>query len=175
VLQGNKLLLRKSSSVVIESEVEATACAKQLHEVVHCGVNRLEALIREKYYFRDIRRIARDVVKCCAVCQTHTTFKVPKRALRPVVSKSVFSHLQLDLIELPLTRRGNRYVIMLIDIFSKYLWVLPIPTKESEWVVRFVDEILSTIGRFDILQSDHGTEFVNKQLKSWAHANNIGT
>lgn len=50
----------------------------------------------------------------------------------------MWNKIGIDLIELPITKKGNRYCITLIDYFSKWAEAQPVPTKEAKHVAEFL-------------------------------------
>lgn len=80
---------------------------------------------------------------------------------------------QADLIEMQAfenENNHNRYMLTVIDVFSKYAWARPIRRKTSKNVVEAMRDILnSTDGaRFKppkYLQTDQGTEFYNTEFQ----------
>ena len=60
----------------------------------------------------------------------------------------------------PVSASGNRYVVVLIDYFSKWPEVFPLPNQEAETVARaLVDGIFCRFGVPDELHSDQGRNF----------------
>ena len=55
-----------------------------------------------------------------------------------------------------------KYVLSVIDIFSRFLWLVPLESKSSSHVVRVLQPIYDQHGPPDRLQSDRGTEFEGK-------------
>ena len=98
----------------------------------------------------------------------------PVVPLKHVTAKAPYQHLQLDEAKFGETAAGNKYAICLIDIFSKYAWVVASPTKEARHVVSFIDELIRYEGAFPVLQSDNGGEFVNHEMKALIAARCIG-
>ena len=91
-----------------------------------------------------------------------------------IEAQDVYDHLQLDLIHLSLCPSGNKYVIMVVDLLSKYAWGKAIPSKHASQVVRLIAELVQEYGPFKILQSDNGTEFANKEVEEYCNQHNIG-
>ena len=60
------------------------------------------------------------------------------------------------------TVRGNRYLLMAEDSFSRYCRMYPIPNKEARTVAKvLMDQHFNICGLPDQLHSDNGKEFVN--------------
>ena len=60
--------------------------------------------------------------------------------------------------------KGVNFLLLVIDIFSKYGWIIPLKTKKGETVA----EALKTIFRErkpETLWTDKGKEFYNKDVK----------
>ena len=61
-----------------------------------------------------------------------------------------------------------------IDIFSKYAWVVHLKDKKGYTIIGGFPKILDESGRkLNKIRVDEGTEFYNKWLKSWLEKNDI--
>ncbi|KAH8952462.1 hypothetical protein BDL97_09G086500 [Sphagnum fallax] len=61
---------------------------------------------------------------------------------------------------LPLTVRHNKYVLVMVEHFSKWIELVPSPDKSSEGVAyAFLDRVLSHFGAPTEVLTDQGTEF----------------
>ena len=86
------------------------------------------------------------------------------------------SQWQADLVDLSSLKRWNkqyRYLLVVIDCFSKYAHVVPIKTKTGESLVAAFKKILSRGEKPDILQTDKGTEFTNRPFQKWLRTQGI--
>ena len=64
-------------------------------------------------------------------------------------------------MELPVTDRGNRYVIVFQDFFTKWPLVFPAPDQKAIRIARLlVDEVLPLFGVPESLLSDRGTNLL---------------
>ena len=61
---------------------------------------------------------------------------------------------------------GVRYLLMVIDVFSKFGWIEPLKNKKGETVVKAFNKILKTGRKPKYLWSDKGVEFYNKGFKT---------
>lgn len=84
---------------------------------------------------------------------------------------------EMDLIDMQKYSRvnkGNKYILAVIDCFSKYAWCIPIKRKTPDEIIRGFDLIFSSTERSPIkIQSDKGREFVNKRVKLYFSQKNI--
>ena len=62
----------------------------------------------------------------------------------------------------------ERYLLLMVDLLTKYVWYLPTPTKAADGVARFVEERcvewLSQGFKPNILHTDNGGEFINASV-----------
>lgn len=71
----------------------------------------------------------------------------------------------IDLQKLSRYNRGYKYIVAVIDCFSKYAWCVPIKKKTADEIIRAFKLIFDTTTRRPInLQSDKGREFTNKNF-----------
>ena len=89
----------------------------------------------------------------------------------PVVVNGIDDQWVADLVDLPSLKRwnkGNRYLLMVIDAFSKYAWVEPAKSKTGQAVTKAFEAILKRAGGRvpRRLQTDDGKEFYNKTFKA---------
>lgn len=77
---------------------------------------------------------------------------------------------QIDLIEfIPYSRenRGYKYALVVIDVFSKYAWTIPLKNKTGKEVTTAMEKIFKESNRVcRNCQSDHGKEFYNKYFST---------
>ena len=70
--------------------------------------------------------------------------------------------------------RGIKYLLCVIDLFSKYAWVVPIKDKIGTSIVNAFKKILSDLNRKpNKTWVDQGSEFYNKSFKDVLKINNI--
>ena len=96
--------------------------------------------------------------------QIHPSFK-NKQKLKPVTSKEVMNRIQMDIVDMnrnPVEISEDkvfRYVLVVLDVFSRFIFLRPLQSKSSTEVAAVVMQIFSDIGPPKIIQTDQGTEF----------------
>ena len=69
---------------------------------------------------------------------------------------------------------GFRYLLNVIDVFSKFVWSIPIKDKTGKTITESFDYIVKTSKRRpEKLWVDNGTEFYNKVFQKWLDDNDI--
>ena len=70
--------------------------------------------------------------------------------------------------------KGIRYLLCVIDLFSRYAWVIPLKNKKGESIVEEFEKILDDSDRKpNKIWVDHGSEFYNNKFKSFLKENDI--
>ena len=82
---------------------------------------------------------------------------------------------QADLVDLSALAKFNdkyKYILTCIDVFSKYAWALPLKSKTGADLTEAFSSLL--VDRHPAhLQTDKGTEFLNKKFQSMLRGNEI--
>ena len=63
--------------------------------------------------------------------------------------------------------KGIRFLLCVIDIYSKYAWVIPLKDKKGVTIVNAFQKILDDLKRKpNKIWVDKGSEFYNRSMKS---------
>lgn len=93
---------------------------------------------------------------------------------RKVVVGGIGHQWQADLIDvsrLSKHNRGIKFILTCIDVFSKKAWAVPLKDKTGHTLVAAFKTIPDTLP--SRLQTDKGTEFVNRHFQSWLKENRV--
>lgn len=92
---------------------------------------------------------------------------------RRVIVKSIDDLFETDLIDMSKYSRQNKgfkFILVLINCFSKFVWVRPLKSKGADDVVCAMNDILKSIKyKPSKLNSDHGKEYYNSKFKALMH------
>ena len=99
----------------------------------------------------------------------------PPRATGKAAATRPDSALQADLIDfsnnLPPTSDGNRYAVVLSDVFTRELRAVPVPSKDPATVARVLKPMIQNLTEGDknfTLSTDRGAEFTRLDLPEQA-------
>lgn len=95
---------------------------------------------------------------------------------RRVIQKGIDDLWQADLVELqPYSdkNKGYRYLLTVIDTFSKFAWAIPLKTKTALDTTAAMESILKGKRKCLNLHVDNGKEFYNKSFQTLMHKYNI--
>ena len=82
--------------------------------------------------------------------------------LKPIAVGGPFERVGADIMEMPLTTLGNRYVIVFLDYLTKWVEAYPLQDQTSETITRvLVDMVICRHGVPRELLSDCGANFLS--------------
>lgn len=93
-----------------------------------------------------------------------------------VLVGGIDSQWQADLVDMAALSKHNdgyRYLLTCIDILSKYAWVIPIRTKTGANLIAAFKAIFTSGRRPLYLQTDEGTEFLNRPFQQFLKQNKV--
>ena len=96
------------------------------------------------------------------------------RTIQPITEQKMpMDFLQMDLMDFQhLSKFNGGYSFLLnvihVDIFSKFLWSIPIKNKSGEVVAFEIQNIIMREGTPRVISSDNGTEFRNEHMDELA-------
>jgi hypothetical protein len=94
---------------------------------------------------------------------------------RTVILKGINDLWQADLVEMgeyASDNNGYRYLLTVIDTFSKFAWALPVKTKSGVEITKTMNQILIKHSPTH-LQTDNGKEFYNNNFQNLMKRYNI--
>jgi transposase InsO family protein len=138
---------------------------QQLHDLSgHQGIERTVSLIRERFYWSTIRQ---DVEKYCKLCKRCIVAKEPT----PKVKTKMF-HLSasrplevvaIDFTMLEMSSAGIQHVLVLTDIFSKFVLTVPTRDQTAKTVAKvLIRDLFHRYGIPERIHSDRGRSFENE-------------
>lgn len=109
------------------------------------------------------------IIKRAVVNELHKPAR-KKYPRRKTVLKGINDLWQIDLVEMiPYSRenKGYKYLLTVIDCFSKYAWAMPLKLKSADNVTKAMESVFHSSGQTpNNIQSDQGKEFYNSKFKS---------
>jgi transposase InsO family protein len=108
---------------------------------------------------------------------TYTLHKPIKKKFetRKVYVHGIDNQWQADLVEMQEFSKENeglKYLLTIIDCFSKYAWAIPIKDKTADQTIEAFNNIFKQRKPLK-LQTDKGKEFINKKFQELLKRNNI--
>ena len=137
----------------------------------HLGFDKTFNKVQSRYFWPSMRKDVENYVKNCPVCQSRKPpFRLHKQPLRPIEVNGVFERMAMDVVgPLPLTNRGNKYILVIQEYLTKYPWAFPLPDQKAATVAKvLVEEVILQYGAPSILLTDLGSNFTSNLLREIA-------
>jgi len=128
----------------------------------HFGIRRTTALLAPKYWWHGMQADVTHVLNRCEHCsRVRASFSAKQDDLQPIPISSMGFRWHVDLAgPFPISARGNKYVMVAIEAFSKHLVAVPIVSKEAAVVAyAFLHNVLARFAAPGQVVSDNGSEF----------------
>jgi transposase InsO family protein len=151
----------------IEDLQKRNKALERQHAFGHFGAEAMEKAIHaDGMHWPNLRQDAINMVKKCNQCMQYNIGRKGYHPLASITSEAPGDHWAIDLAgEFEQTHRGNVYILVMVDICTKYVLARPIPDKQSSTIAQALVEVFCTFGFPKILQSDNGSEFVNELIR----------
>ena len=79
----------------------------------------------------------------------------------------------MDMTKISTYNDGYSYVLLVIDILSRYVWTVPLKSKRGEEVVKAFQSIIGQPRELTKVRTDKGTEFTNHKVQSYFRSVNV--
>ena len=146
---------------MIKDDKEKIKLILNAHKIGHEGIFKTYNRLKRDFYWNNMILDVKYLVNTCEHCQLFKpqTFNAQVENI-PTKPGLPFSHVGLDIIgPLPITERGNEYLFVLVDYFTKWVEAEPIRKIESDDVINFLTKVFSRHGILEILTTDNGPQF----------------
>lgn len=135
----------------------------------HPGIYKTYVKIARLYYWPGMFKDIAKYIRSCDLCQQ---YKVEQRApFGPMnQARSVtkpWTTVSSDIIgPLPRSKRGNKYLVVFQDVFSKWVEVVPLKRADGRLVMEaFKARVITRFGTPRFLITDNGKQYVGKIMK----------
>lgn len=133
----------------------------------HPGVARMSARLVRHVAWDNMGADIRQYVEQCKQCDLVKQHNPPVRTpLQPIKARKVNDHIICDLLALPKAPNNFNYVLVCMDVFSKFVNLYKLRNKEAAGVATCIQDLFFSRGFPRKLGSDNGTEFDNHILNS---------
>ena len=129
-IHNNKLFLKKNGTthLVVPSDHRKETVKKYHEHHCHIGIQKTLSLIKMRFFWPRMEETVKDVINSCRLCSFNKQSASTNKA--PLVSTKVgepFERIAVDLTGPFLTTsKGNRYILGIIDHFSKFSMLIPV-------------------------------------------------
>ena len=133
----------------------------------HLGRDKLMQVVRDYYFNLNCTRIVAEVTRECTICQS---FKGHARGGEPLCKRkpsNAYDQFAIDLLELEPAKGNVRYLLVGVDVLSRFMSAVPLKDKKASTVRAALEQrIFPTLMKIpDIIISDNGPEFKAREFE----------
>ena len=144
---------------------QALQAVHSLPSCNHPGIDKTLAQAQLRFFWFGMHADVTDFVRCCLTCSAVRSKTDSHRApLQPMFAGFPFQIVALDIVgPLPETPRGNCYLLVMADYFTRWAEAFPLQSVTAEAVaIAVVNGWVSRFGAPEQLHSDQGPQFESK-------------
>lgn len=132
----------------------------------HLGIAKTYDRIAREYYWPKLYHDVYHYVSSCPECQAYKTSQLGPQGL---MGKRIVEHpwavVAADVMEFPASKSQHKYVVVFMDLFTRWIELKPLRRADGKSVVRAFEELI--LFRWEtprFFLTDNGKEFANKFL-----------
>jgi hypothetical protein len=147
---------------VVPRPEDRSSIIQRIHQQSgHYGVRRTANLVAASHWWRTLYTdVAAEVRKCEACDRVRASFNSLQPQLQPLPIEPMFYRWGMDLAgEFPVTSRGNKWVLIAVEHFSKHLELIPLRDKTAAETAAAAAQILCRFGAPAEVVTDGGGEW----------------
>ncbi|KAF9760999.1 Retrovirus-related Pol polyprotein from transposon [Nosema granulosis] len=130
----------------------------------HGSVNSMKFLLKKNYTWEGMFKDIEKYVAKCSIC-LKSGFKIRNTKNRVIISQHINDLWEIDLIGRIPDNKSNKFIVVAIDHYSKWVETKVISTKSGEKVSKAIEElIIQKHGIPKRILTDCGLEFKNTHI-----------
>ena len=139
--------------------------AREIHDFTgHWGEKRTVHLLKRTYWWAGMYKTAQDGVASCPQCdRTKASFTVKMSGMQSLPIMGLGYRWSLDFAGPLITSRSKkRFILVIIEHFSKWCELVALPSKHSKRVAEIFLGIMARFGACAEVLTDNGSEFMGE-------------
>ena len=157
--------LMKLQKEVVESADRREQIMMDYHTLGHFSAKELaKRVLQAGYWWSTLVKDCENMVQSCSECRRVDVVRHGYHPLTTIHASLPWENIAIDLLTLPASRNGMRYLLVAVDRFTKFILLAPLPDKTMVSVSMKLWEWITIFGPPKIIQSDNGAEFVNNVI-----------
>ena len=134
----------------------------------HLGVNKTLEKIKRNYYWYGMKDDVKNWIRKCKKCGARKRpGKLPRAPLQTYNVGAPLDRVATDILgPFPVSKQGNKYILVVGDVFTRWIEAYPIPDQSAAVVAhRLVYDFFARFGLPLTLHSDQGRNFESNLIK----------
>lgn len=165
-INGNKDELRW----VVPKGARWQLCKMNHDDIGHFGIEKTLERIKKSYWFPKMSQFVKKYVTACIECAYAKKNNSRTEGLLHPITKieEPFHTLHIDhLGPFVRSKRGNCYLLVIVDAFTKYVFIKPVRNTNTQNVLKVLEDIFYTFRTPERIISDRGSCFTSHLFKKF--------
>ena len=167
-----KIQLKRNEMTTVMTLLPKVYCEtviKMLHNdrtSGHLGTVRTRERVLERFFWPSVEKDVREHCETCIQCQRRSQPTPLRQAgFRTEVCSRPFERVALDITEMPMSSKGNKYALVIMDYFTKYVHIYPMSDQTAQTVSGCLLDTVLQEGVPERIHSDQGRQFESAVFK----------
>ncbi|GFX57093.1 transposon Tf2-11 polyprotein [Trichonephila clavipes] len=118
--------IENDNDVLVVPQQMQTEIVKNIHSKGHLGINKTESMVKQSFYFPNVRKCVENVINNCIECiLVNKKRGKGEGLLNPIPKENIpLSTYHIDFLgPLPSTNKNYNHILSIIDAFTKFVWL----------------------------------------------------
>ncbi|KAK4519471.1 uncharacterized protein ATC70_009707 [Mucor velutinosus] len=150
------------------TDEEKQSILEKSHLLGHFGIHAMEQVIHQdlNMHWKGLREDITQYIRNCHKCRQFNLAKHVYHPPKQEAPEGIMDHVVFDLGGFDCTTpRGNNFILVVLDLFSRFIVLRAIPDKSATTVAKELVSIFSLLGYPRVVGHDRGAEFHNVLLE----------
>ena len=150
-IANNVLVTEQEPNRIIVPVHLAETIISSFHDEItggHLSSEKTTSRIESRFWWPDLKQRVKRYCEACSVCQLFKESTTAKAPLKPIEASHPGQIIAIDFAgPFPTTKNNNNYIIVAIDLFSKWCEVRAVQDCSAETAARFiVEQVICHLG-----------------------------
>ena len=130
----------------------------------HFGIEKTKEKVKRACFWINLNKDCENYVKTCAVCNLNKKQRKNRAPMKLFHAGAPMEKIHIDILgPLKCTTQNNKYILVMIDQFTKWIELSALSEQTSELTAKaLVDQFISRFGTPHLIVSDQGSNFNSK-------------
>lgn len=164
------------TEVYVTNEAHTRQITNHIHQqYAHVGARKCWLIFREAYFCKNDEKVIKNSLRSCQTCE----LAKDKNFTNENIAQSIIAYDRLELVAIDFisnlipSTKGYKNILVICDIFSKYVRLIPTQRCNTETVLQAIHEYCTEFGYPKTILSDHATYFTNDRYQEYLRERNI--
>ena len=148
-----------------------------VHEQItagHTGYDRTLLLFKRNFYNTTETAKIKSLCNDCTACTKAKGITKPVPLLKYPIPDRPFEQVSSDILgPLPVTSKGNKYILVIRDFCTRYSIIVPMESKDTEHIITAFRTAMSNYGFSTLILTDNAPEYVSDKFNAFCNFYNI--